>query len=470
MRPAPLHFPLTSATVTIDGRAYSNTASPDPDTTTVLIDVVEITFGRPAGTAHQDDGDLHLELLAPSIDEARLMCRFDAPIRVSVTAAGLSWTIGYGYTLSGTYRRHNKTQWLVSIAAHDVIAAAAGTPVLTAPGTVWPRQSVEDRAAAINAALGRSKLVGWTTPSHVAPIEPNGDSLLDLAQRITPPGWVVLESGVADRLIATDMLRPSITWPFGFTLEGPWSGPYIRQPTDGTALIDSAIDVPATAVEDVPRILDRSGWITAIKLDYHVDNAGDWADESVTLSPLPLAVRDRAVITWSTDFIDLDNPSNADGFRDWAWRLVDEAQPSAPTLEETTITLGALSAAQVRSLTALGRRQVVMAKIPPSDASPDVEQAYLLLGATITLHAADSPTSTPTLTLTDVALQAARLSGIGSLRFTDIPLGNSYTEGSLYTPRPRFTDVDADSDTRLRISDTTLVTVHRPPLPLNPVA
>ncbi len=382
-------------------------------------------------------------LLDPHSLEASLI-EYDAQVKVSVHVTPTQWwlspdfiTIAFGWINAwerDPVGRDGRARWHIELT--DVIGRAAATMLGDKP---WPQEMVLTRFARINQLSAAGPLVdvsSYGLPNYlVGPRDVDNTSALQIIQEQFPIGSVsAISSENPDKISA---------WDVG-SFERPGQEYRVR--------------LPASAIEDTGRRLDRTSFITEVGFEtFFVEYIGKGDDErqTRTIKGSHPKMLTSSRIMFISDEMNMTARFSwgKDGLFTWARNQIDAStSPTVALPGEPRIFVDQEGEAErVDLLLDIGWRQGRLVEI--IDPPDDLERAHVVEGGTITLHGT-------TLKLSISLIPASSL-GIGPARWTDYNTVMNLLSDVFW--RGTFADAKQHFDGRLTFKNFSVVSLIRMP-------
>ncbi|MGK0541476.1 hypothetical protein [Propionimicrobium lymphophilum] len=412
------------------------------------IQKIDVSWNRPTGYAHQEAAGFNLELIGN--DKLIPLLAWDAKVTVYAIIDGdpaprrmiaLGWITETSRTpLKGIGHR-------IRVKCVNAIARAAGTRIGDKP---WPKHTITQRLTALNEASPIGPIAAVEAPSWDnatrADLDVDSRPALDILHNSVDP-TVVLEEA-ADGLIHSEVLTGSRVW---------WPNALNNMAVTGKH--PEATKINANALENVPRVADRTSLLTHVTIEGKVPS-----DQPP--SPGQLPNYDTHAKSWynqaygrqsaehrvTTDIIVNPLKPASKPWQTWAQGLVDAGANPGERLEATraiTDRLDPLDAAQLVDIT-LRAQAFCEIENPPKDIDPAQRVIAGQLAITARETKQDNKSATAALTFKEAAqlaektsrwnipinsrqtlkgarldlqltLEPTRLSGINKFRFNELP-------------------------------------------------
>ena len=356
------------------------------------IDAVTVNYGRSHGLGHPEPGNIKFAVLTP-VGAAAPGGVWEAEVTIEVWCSAkwgeASIIIANGWITEldrVTITLADGTQrWRWTVACQDILGRAASTQVDLGDR---PAETATARMNAINAVSPAGVLVDGSQHYGVVAARTAGAaSCLDIIRRtvdyqaLAGEGFsiiVPLELAAADAFRFNDALH----------LSSP-SG-------------DSPTELPARAVEDTGRRLDRAAKTDVMTVTYYTDSG---AEQTAVLVP-PFATGTSSELSMDTDQrIQLPDENLLNGLRA---TLAEAQHPTAALPGTPRVLVEQLSHTQAHRLMSIARRQSTVVYIAGPD---DLDRVHVLLGGTITITGRELYLA--------VDFQPARTCGIRQLKLNE---------------------------------------------------
>lgn len=363
------------------------------------IDQLVVTWGRSHGLGHPEPGSIKFSVLT-AVGAAASWAMWESEVTVTVTRPGwpvltvaVGWITEIDRTVITLADGTQRWRWVVT--CHDILGRAAATSI----DIERDPETAEARMSAINAAA--SSAVGILADTSglwgrtVGALAAGRSSALDLIRRTVDYDSVAGETDQA--MIGSSRLTA------GTVSVGPVEEPYLAF----TGPASTSTSIPATAVEDTGRRLDRAAKtdsITVTYVDTYVDDAG--VETTVTLlPPFPSGTSsDLAIVT--DHRLDLPELQLLAGLRA---AITEAHHPTYQLPGAVRVATDQLSYAQLRALVGINQRSGTVIYI---DGAPDdLEHVHVLLGGTLTVTGRELRLA--------IEVQPGRVSGVRQLRYRE---------------------------------------------------
>ena len=357
---------------------------------------VSVSWSRSTPRAHPDSGTITLSLICPpgGVDESRLV--YDTAMRLEVQLApDRPWKqLVFGWIQSYTRSLRHDGTYMYALTLMDVIGRAGATMIGMAPR---PQETREARCNAINAASPVGPLIIPTT---------RGGNVL--ARDVdNQPALTLIRDTAGFSAQATEALDGMME----FTGRVPgWQ--LVVKETGGLwhawRYTTPVWTVPARAIEDGPRVMDRTASISQVTLRYGKFNPSGPATEETTTYKLAVGSFSSSALSLSTDMIRIDE----DSLKSWAEAIIRESSQPVLRLESVRIVLDRLPIDVAEGLIGIGTRDAAVIDIP--DVPADLVNTVIMTAGTVTLDGRE-------LQLRDVILTPGTVFGIRPLATSDLP-------------------------------------------------
>lgn len=385
---------------------------------------LDVSWSRSTPRAHPDPGAITMTLISPpgGVDETRLV--YDAAIRVEVQiAAGRPWKqIAFGWVQSYTRTTRGDGRHTYSVTLMDVLGRANATKLGMLPR---PQETRVARVNAINAASAAGSLVTPpTSGGAVLARDVDNINMLDLVRDTASFSGFASEAldgkiEYSFRIVGVDLVVIAATG----ALAGMWY--------DGILW-----SVPAAAVEDTARIMDRTATISQVTVTRGRAVAPSGSEQVTTTYKPAVGSFSSSALTITTDKIFLVSEDAA--VQRWALAVIQESAAPALRQETARVLIDRLPVDVTEGLISIGSRDAAICQLVDSPA--DLPDVVVITAATARLRGRD-------LQLVDVTFAPGSVFGYRPLAIADLAgLSQPPTFAHVETPRPlAVSDLTAQS-------------------------